>query len=69
MNTRMMTPEQIRQAGIEALARKLGPVGMVRFLQQFEAGKGDYTSERHAWLDKLDVRTLSAQIRKRRRAR
>ena len=69
MNTRTMTPEQIRQAGLEALARKLGPVGMVRFLQQFESGKGDYTAERHAWLDRLDVRTLSAKIRRRRRMR
>jgi hypothetical protein len=69
MNTRTMTPEKIRQAGIEALVRKLGPVGMVRFLQQFETGKGDYTAERHAWLDKLDVRTVSERIRKRRRVR
>jgi len=36
MSTRTMTLEQIRLAGLEALARELGPVGMVRFLQQFE---------------------------------
>jgi hypothetical protein len=32
----MMTGEQIRLAGLEALLRELGPVGMIRFLQQFE---------------------------------
>jgi len=67
MNVRTMTPEQIREAGLEAVARKLGPVGMARFLQQFESGKGDYTAERRRWLGKPDVRTLSAKIRSRRR--
>ena len=67
MNVRTMTSEQIREAGLEALERKLGPLGMVRFLQQFESGKGNYTAERHRWLGKPDVRTLSAKIRSRRR--
>jgi len=34
------TPAQIRKRGIEALAKALGPVGMARFLQQFEIGSG-----------------------------
>ena len=55
MSTRTMTLEQIRLAGLEALARELGPVGMVRFLQQFETGRGDYSAERHRWLAKWDV--------------
>jgi len=41
-----MTLEQIRLTGLEALARDLGPVGMVRLLQQFETGWGDYSVER-----------------------
>ncbi len=32
----MMTLEQIRMTGLKALSRELGPVGLVRFLQQFE---------------------------------
>ena len=40
------TLDDIRQAGVEALVRELGPVGMIRFLQQFETGRGDYTAER-----------------------
>ena len=67
MNVRTMTPEQIREAGLRALERKLGPVGMVRFLQQFESGKSDYTAERRRWLGKPDVRILSAKIRARRK--
>ena len=36
MDVEAMTLEQIRLAGLEALSRDLGPVGLVRFLQQFE---------------------------------
>ncbi len=64
---RRMTPEQIRLAGLAALARELGPVGMVRFLQQFETGSGDYSVDRHRWLGKQRVRTLPEMIRQRRR--
>lgn len=67
MNTRKMTLEQIRQAGLEALARELGPVGMVRFLQQFETGRGDYSKERHNWLDKENVQTLAEKIHQKRK--
>lgn len=56
------TPEQIRNAGIEALKRELGVVGMVRFLQMFETGRGDYTEERHQWLDALTMEEVLAQI-------
>jgi hypothetical protein len=58
----MMTLEQIRMTGLKALSRELGPVGLVRFLQQFETGYGDYTSERHAWLSKHSVREISEEI-------
>ncbi len=63
---RAMTLLEIRQAGLEALAERLGPVGMVRFLQQYGAGPGDHAVERHEWLDDVDVKTLATRIRKRR---
>ena len=66
MNVRTMTLEQIRLVGLEALTRELGPAGMVRFLQQFEIGKGDYSLERHLWLGELDVQTLAEKIQQRR---
>ena len=62
MSGRTMSPAQVRQTGLEALARALGPVGMVRFLQQFEAGAGDYSADRHGWLDASDVATLAVKI-------
>jgi hypothetical protein len=57
---------EVRRAGLEALARELGPVGMVRFLQQFETGSGDYSENRHALLGDSNVATLAAAIRRRR---
>ena len=57
-----MTLEQIRQAGLKALARELGPVGMARFLQQFETGSGDYSEDRRNWLGDLDVQALAEKI-------
>ena len=46
---------QIRQLGLKVLSRELGPVAMIRFLQQYEVGTGDYSKERHQWLDKITI--------------
>ena len=46
MKNKNLSQEKIRTIGLGVLAKKLGPVGLIRFLQQFETGKGDYTSER-----------------------
>jgi hypothetical protein len=62
------TLDDIRRRGLEALRRELGPAGMVRFLQQFETGSGDYARERHAWVDRTSLADiLAATGRKRRR--
>jgi len=42
---------EIRKIGIEALAKALGPVEMVKFIQSFDLGRGDYTKERSQWLN------------------
>jgi hypothetical protein len=63
MNAYAMPLEEIRRRGLAALARQLGPVGMIRFLQQFETGAGDYTTERHQWLTPGGVTDLARQIR------
>jgi len=66
MNTQTLSPAVIRKTGLEAVAKKLGPLGMVRFLQQFETGRGDYTKEREQWLKDLDVHEIASEIRKKR---
>ena len=42
---------EIRKTGMQALKEALGPIGMVRFLQQFENGSGDYTEEKYQQMD------------------
>ena len=37
---------------------QLGPVGMTHFIRIRRPGTGDYTAERHQWLDKLDRKTI-----------
>ncbi len=59
---KQMTAEQIRSQGVEALKRELGTVGMIRFMQQFSNGHGNYTEERHEWLDQMTVEEIMAQI-------
>ena len=64
MRVKTMTPSQLQVQGIKALARELGVTGMVRFLQQFELGAGDYTRERHKWLKGKSIEKIVAEIRK-----
>jgi hypothetical protein len=43
---------------------------MIRFLQQFETGRGNYARERHAWVDQTSLADiLAAAGRKRPRKR
>jgi hypothetical protein len=48
-------PAVLRQLGIEALTKALGPVGMVRFMRQFNMGSGNYTEERQALLSGITM--------------
>ena len=63
MELQKATAMQIRNRGVEALAEALGPVGMVRFLQQFDTGSGDYTRDRGQWLRNFTVRKVVKEIR------
>lgn len=65
MNKTMTIPE-IRKAGLEALLERLGHDGTLRFLQQYNPGQGDYTADRHAWLDPLTLAEIESSIRQRR---
>ncbi len=63
MQTHELSPAQLRQRGIEALVQALGAVGMVRFLQQFDQGSGDYTRDRDAILSGITLEDAIAQIK------
>ena len=42
--------EKIRKEGLKALKDKLGVEGMIKFIQMYSDGKGDYTIEREEYL-------------------
>jgi hypothetical protein len=63
MQTHKLSPAQLRQRGIKALVQALGAVGMVRFLQQFDQGSGDYSRDRNAILADMTLEDAIAQIK------
>ena len=67
MTTTYLTLSEIWTLGFEALLRELGPAGTIRFFQQYEIGRGDYTRDRRKWLSKKSVREIGKQIVKERR--
>lgn len=51
-------PIEIRTVGMKALRDALGPIGLVKFIQQYDPGYGNFTLERREEpdisLDSLD---------------
>ena len=66
MVTKDMTDEEVRNLGLEVLRRELGLVGFIRFMRHFLRGSGDYSVERHEWLDRLTVDDILREIQKNR---
>lgn len=52
------TLDEIRAEGLKALVERLGRADMIRFLQQFEPGQGDYTSERQGWAGRITLEEI-----------
>lgn len=63
----MLTLEQIRREGLEALRERLGPAGMIRFLGQFDNGAGDYAKDRHEWVDGTSLEEIRESSRRSKR--
>jgi len=66
MTTILMDPVELRRVGFEALVDSLGWVNAVRFLQQYESSRLNYTQERDQLLPSWDSETLVRKARERR---
>ena len=59
LDVNLSNPIEIRNAGLKALQEALGPVGMVKFMQQYDTGYGDYTKEKQEQpnisLEEIDI--------------
>lgn len=47
--------ERIRREGLKALKDKLGVDGMIKFIQLYSDGKGDYTKEKEEILKDVTI--------------
>jgi hypothetical protein len=61
----MTTPIELNRKAFKALIEGLGYVDAIRFLKQFDDGSGDYTRERHQWLDSLSLDEIWTEIQQR----
>ncbi|MFW0884381.1 hypothetical protein ACMCNP_04945 [Candidatus Acidulodesulfobacterium sp. H_13] len=59
------TDREIQSAGYEYLREGLGATGLIRFMQQCEKGKGNYTQDRSLWQKDYFVDDLALGIKTR----
>lgn len=64
MSHALLDPAELRHRGFDALVNALGWVNAVRFVQQYETSRLDYTAERDtilpAWAGEELIRRLGA---------
>jgi len=53
----------LREKGFAILVRELGPANALRFLHLYQAGTGNYTTEREQWLGSLTLEEIDAEIK------
>jgi hypothetical protein len=59
---RTTTIPDLATEGLRTLRDRLGPAGMLRFLESVRGGSGDYTQDRARLFDGLSVREIADQI-------
>lgn len=57
------TQQEIISQGYQALVNSLGVVDTIRFIQHFTPGQGNYTKERHEWLDTTPLEDILTSMR------
>jgi hypothetical protein len=57
------TQQEIIREGYKALVDSLGITDAIKFIQHYSPGKGDYTKERHQWLDNKSLDDVFTEIK------
>ena len=57
-----MTDADFERHAFAVLQRELGLDGLARFLRLNRAGGGDYTRDRHRWLDGATIDDIMAEV-------
>ncbi|MBF2058046.1 MAG: hypothetical protein IGQ45_12740 [Cyanobacterium sp. T60_A2020_053] len=59
-----MTPVELQRKGFQVLVDSLGIADAIRFIKLYDNGSGDYTKERHQWLDKFSMDDIVNDLQK-----
>ena len=57
-----MTDDQFEKHALGILHRELGVYGLARFLRVYRASSGDYTQNRHQWLQGATIQDIAAEL-------
>jgi hypothetical protein len=60
-----MSDEDFEKHALAILQRELGLDGLARFLRLYRSGTGDYTRNRHRWLEGATVQEIMAGVERR----
>lgn len=63
MTTQVQPIAEVTQRGTNALIKEIGVVDTIRFLNQFRAGAGNYTSERDKLFEGKSVRDIVREMK------
>jgi hypothetical protein len=60
--TMIKTQQDIISQGYQALVNSLGVTNAILFIQHFSLGQGNYTQERHQWLDLIPLEDILTKM-------
>ncbi len=61
-----MSDEEFERHALAILQRELGLDGLGRFLRLYRVETGDYTRDRHRWLEGATIQDIMAEVQRRR---
>ena len=60
--TLQVTDEEFDRRVLRILARELGAGDFARYLMRHRSGPGDYTRDRHLWLDGITLEDIKREL-------
>ena len=60
-----MSDQDFERHALAILMRELGLDGLARFLRLYRSGAGDYTRDRHEWLEGANIQEIMAEVERR----
>ena len=60
-----MSDEDFEKHALAVLQRELGLDGLARFLRLYRSRTGDYTRDRHRWLEGATIQEIMAEVERR----